>query len=199
MEAPEERIQEPAFMEKIRADPKRYESTGTVMELPLFSDPDIRKAMGYKGKSFSRSIVHDLFWDNQEQMLVGSVYFNNGCEGPMGSVHGGALATSLDSCLGWTTVRALGLGHVTLNLNVNYRKFMKLGDFAKVECKVVKTDDRKVYLEGKLLAVDETTVHCECTAIFYRSTSNVFSFDQVLTSDRISSVRCELHSELNQR
>jgi hypothetical protein len=71
---------------------------------------------------------------------LGAIWFSYSCEGPpgmspliccshvgchatnSGSVHGGAIATTLDSCLGFTALRGVGFGHVTLYLNTNYHK-----------------------------------------------------------------------------
>lgn len=107
------------------------------------------------------------------------ISFNNLCAGPPGNVHGGATATTLDSCIGYCVLRAIGFGFVTLNLNVNYRKvifvipsnfpkFIKLGSVVRVECKVTKRDGRKVYLYGKLTDGNDTEIYAEADALFYR-------------------------------
>jgi len=135
----------------------------------FFLDSDVRYALGYRGRPFGRSISVEIFWNEAQNKLVGAVHFSRNCEGPADCVHGGAIATVLDSCLGSTIQRCLGLGCFTLNLNVNYRKFVPLGAVVKIEGSVVRVEDRKVWLEAKLIGDDEKTLHADCTSIFYRA------------------------------
>ncbi len=67
----------------------------------------------------------------------------------LGSVHGGAIATALDSLLGYYTMRLLGFGCFTLNLNVDYQMFIPLGSTVRFECTTQKIEGRKAFIEGK--------------------------------------------------
>jgi len=149
--------------------------TGTEIDFPIFLDYDVRHAMGQRGRPFGSQIKRELYWHTVEQKLVGALWFSYSCEGPPGSVHGGAIATALDSCIGYCVLRGVGLGFVTLNLNVNYRKFIKLGSVVRVECKIVKREGRKVYLYGKLTDGDDN-IYAEAEALFYRSHEHSLDF-----------------------
>eukprot|EP01125_Pyxidicula_operculata_P016798 TRINITY_DN5817_c0_g1_i3.p1 TRINITY_DN5817_c0_g1~~TRINITY_DN5817_c0_g1_i3.p1 ORF type:complete len:207 (+),score=16.41 TRINITY_DN5817_c0_g1_i3:48-668(+) len=133
-----------------------------------WSDPDVRYALGIRGVSYSKGRAHTkVFWNKKENKLVGLVYFSYDCEGPPGRVHGGCIATILDKCLGLLTQRGIGFGFATVNLNVNYRKFIPLGSTAELECKIIKLEKegKKAFVEGKFFM--DGKVHSEATGIFY--------------------------------
>jgi len=157
------------FLSHFRNSPQ-YKRTGTDVDFPILQNLNVRHALGNKGKPFGTQIKRELYWDTINKKLVGAIWFPYTCEGPPGSVHGGAIATALDSCLGYTTLRGLGLGYVTLYLNTNYRNFIRLGSIVKVECDITKVDGKKVYLHGKLSNDDDTTIHSEADALFYLNT-----------------------------
>jgi acyl-coenzyme A thioesterase PaaI-like protein len=109
------------------------------------------------------------------------------CEGPPGAVHGGCLATTLDNVFGWQSSRVMGFGCVTLNLNVNYKKFVKLGGMVRVEVKTEKIDGRKLYMAGKLTNnistiedPQDVVIHCDSTALFYKRVPQAWTYDQAV-------------------
>ena len=111
------------------------------------------------------------------------------CEGPPGKVHGGATATAFDAAFGWYSVRTKGFGCVTLNLSVNYRKFIPLNSVVRIEIWCEKMEDQKLLMKGKfsnpfqLDAMDnpkyETEViNVDASALFYQTFKRALTFEQ---------------------
>eukprot|EP01114_Cavostelium_apophysatum_P022825 TRINITY_DN8394_c0_g1_i1.p1 TRINITY_DN8394_c0_g1~~TRINITY_DN8394_c0_g1_i1.p1 ORF type:complete len:226 (+),score=34.55 TRINITY_DN8394_c0_g1_i1:79-756(+) len=160
------------FLERLRKNPDLVKTGPN--DFPVLSDPEVRHATGSRGRAFGAQMRKELYWDTKEQKLIGAVYFPFTCEGPPGCVHGGALATALDSCLGWTAVRGAGFGHVTLNLNTNYKKFVRLGSVVQIECKIDKRDGKKLYISGNLSDghLTNPTIFVEATSLFYQANAH---------------------------
>jgi len=93
----------------------------------------------------------------------GVAYFGYECEGPTGAVHGGAIATLLDSILGYFTLRLVGWGCFTLNLNVDYKKFIPLGAAMRFECSLGQIEGKKIYVNAAVFHLVEDTVHAKAT------------------------------------
>lgn len=107
---------------------------------------------GRRGKPYSsHGYATEKFWNPQELKLVGAVYWGENSEGAPNRAHGGALATLFDSMMGWCVVRRLGMGYFTLNLNVTYKRFVRLFSCLYFECTVDKIDGKKWYCETKLI------------------------------------------------
>jgi len=179
-------IPEVPLLKELREN-KKLKLTGYVEEFPILLDDDIRTTMGTKGKTFGLAIKREHYWDEANSKLIGAVHFTKGCEGAAGLVHGGAIATAFDSILGWTVSRTAGFGSFTLNLNVNYRKFIPLGAVVKIECAVVKKEGRKIYLEGKMSNPESGEVHAEATALFYNTSAKEVSFESLKKRIGVSS------------
>jgi len=56
----------------------------------------------------------------------------------------------------------------TLNLNVNFKKFIKTETEFIVQTNVEKIKDKKLYVHFKATSLDQNTIHGEATALFYR-------------------------------
>ncbi|KAL0486325.1 acyl-coenzyme A thioesterase [Acrasis kona] len=173
------------LLDQITSNTQRYSRSAFHLDFPILSDTEIAKTLGSRGEQFGKDIKYRTFWDNEEQMLIGVVAFNNSMEGPPNSVHGGCIATTVDSMFGWHSCKVLGFGNVTLNLNINYKKFIKLGSIVRIEIRTVNIDGRKLLMSGRLtnnltsLTDDENTiVHTEATALFYKSIWNAWSYSQ---------------------
>eukprot|EP00871_Galdieria_phlegrea_P005198 jgi/Galph1/567/GphlegSOOS_G5376.1 len=85
-------------------------------------------------------------------------------QGPPGYVHGGAIATLLDDCLG-STVFLSGSFAMTANLNINYRKPIPLNSVRRVEGILERQEGRKLYAKGCIYDRDGS-VHAEATGLF---------------------------------
>jgi acyl-coenzyme A thioesterase PaaI-like protein len=124
-----------------------------------------------------------MYWNEQNQSIIGAVHFTLKCEGAAGKsymmfnvdvilllkgmVHGGAIATVIDSWLGYLALKADGLGYVTITLTINYKKFVKLDIPVMLETKIDKQEGKKKYMSA-VMSDGEGNILCEATAIFYR-------------------------------
>jgi len=144
------------------------------------------------GQPFGTEISYKLYWNEKEKKLAGGIYFNNKCEGPPGNVHGGCIATAFDVAFGWFSVKTKGFGCVTLNLSVNYRKFIPLNSVVRIEiwCEKCGTgDDQKLLMKGKMTnpfqldaidnpKYDPELLNCDASALFYQTYKKALSFEQ---------------------
>ncbi|XP_054903761.1 acyl-coenzyme A thioesterase THEM4 isoform X2 [Poeciliopsis prolifica] len=86
-------------------------------------------------------------------------------EGPPGHVHGGAIATMIDTVTG-THASMLSALVMTANLNVNYRSPIPLGSTVLIESILDKEEGRKMYLSCRVTSTDGSKLHTEATALF---------------------------------
>ena len=136
---------------------------------------------------FGRQIQASMFWDKVDRKLIGCIHFPRDCEGPPNKVHGGALATMLDMLFGWHSIRVLGLGCVTLTLNVNYHHFVPLGGVVRFEVETEKQDGRKLFMRGKLTNNiytvednEQVVVHNTADALFIQHKDSKMSYDEAV-------------------
>jgi thioesterase superfamily protein 4 len=104
------------------------------------------------------------FYSAKHQRTINFVYCGPHVEGPPGCVHGGATAALIDSTLGGNLWRS-NLLSVTLNLNVNYRRFVPLNSVIICESWVEKIDGRKVYAAASVKSLDGT-LHAEANSLW---------------------------------
>ena len=98
-----------------------------------------------------------------ERTALATVRFGSAYEGPPGSVHGGFIAAAFDEVLGF--VQSLsGSPGMTGTLVVRYRKPTPLHEELRFEAEWVRSEGRKIYCEGKVIANGVVTAEAE--AIF---------------------------------
>ncbi|KAK4535666.1 hypothetical protein CDCA_CDCA05G1691 [Cyanidium caldarium] len=112
-----------------------------------------------------------------------AVYFGPHMQGPSGGVHGGAVASVLDACIGMATnPLSQPEGYLTAQLTVNYRRMMPLGSYGVAWARVFERDDpsRKAYgiarlVDGQALLASRENgeshrlpVYAEASALFVR-------------------------------
>lgn len=85
-------------------------------------------------------------------------------EGPPGHVHGGAIATMIDTVTG--CLASLSGAVMTANLNINYRSPIPLGSTVVMESSLDKQEGRKAFISCKVTSPDGTKLHTEATALF---------------------------------
>ena len=157
------------------------ERAGFVHDFPLLIDPDVRSASGSRGRPFLRTVRTRYWYDATHDKIEGLAYFPMDCEGPAGNVHGGCLAAVLDNILGYQSLRSVGLGCVTLQLNVSYRKLVPLGSCVRFDSSKERVDGRKVHCRARLLSLDGRAVHTEAQALFYKTSEKMLSYEDALT------------------
>ncbi len=95
-----------------------------------------------------------------ERTAAGHVRFGSAYEGPPGSVHGGYVACAFDEVLGF--VQSLsGNPGMTGTLTVKYRKPTPLHTDLVIETEWARSEGRKVFCEGRILAGDVVTAEAE--------------------------------------
>jgi len=160
------------YIKQLRNDPD-YEYYDLNEEFPILTDFDVRQAIGHKGYPFGsllNQITYRLFFNSKLSSMVGVIYYSRACEGPVACVHGGAIATGFDNFFGSFVLRLLGFGCVTLNLNINYRKFIPLlPGIVRVEGTLDKVEGRKVHVKGSFKNIEGDIIHAESTALFYKT------------------------------
>jgi acyl-coenzyme A thioesterase PaaI-like protein len=93
------------------------------------------------------------------EQVEGRVVFSPFYLGGGPTVHGGAIAMLFDEYLG--RLANAGPPTRTAYLHVNYRKVTPVGTPLRVRARVVKTERRKIFLEGELRQDDETLATAE--------------------------------------
>jgi acyl-coenzyme A thioesterase PaaI-like protein len=87
--------------------------------------------------------------------------------GRNGAVHGGAIAMLFDSVLGYTAFRLTkSFYQRTASLKVNYRRIAPIEKKLQVDACVERTEDRKIFVEARLL--DGEAVLAEGEALFVK-------------------------------
>ena len=118
-------------------------------------------------------VVPPYHWNEKEgKSMVSIFYLGPDVSGHPGLVHGGLLATMMDEGLARCAFAAMpNKVGVTANLQINYRKPTKAGQFLVLRARTIKTEGRKAWAEGWIerLDVEEGEVPqklVEATALF---------------------------------
>ena len=96
--------------------------------------------------------------------VVGSARFGSAYEGPPGAVHGGYVAAAFDEVLGMAQSLG-GRPGMTGTLTVRYRRPTPLLTVLRFEGELVRTEGRKIFTTGRLLAGDELTAEAEAVFV----------------------------------
>ncbi len=95
-----------------------------------------------------------------ERSAVATVCFGSAYEGPPGSLHGGFVAAAFDEVLGF--VQSLsGNPGMTGTLKVRYRKPTPLHEELRFEAEWVRSEGRKIFCEGRVIANGVVTAEAE--------------------------------------
>ncbi|XP_072014370.1 acyl-coenzyme A thioesterase THEM4-like isoform X2 [Amphiura filiformis] len=102
-----------------------------------------------------------LFYDEKEKKAIGLCQFGPYAQGPVGYVHGGAIATMADIITSHICVYQLDEICVTKYLTINYRRGIPLNCPVLLEVWCVKTDERKVWIDYKMMNAKDKTVYAD--------------------------------------
>jgi len=174
-------VKQTELVKLMKSDPDRYEKLSWDYNFPKLCGTKVQRSLGRKGGAFAvHSIQRVMFWDRTESKIVGAVAFSMDCEGPPGCVHGGAIATALDEAFGWCCIRNIGFSGVTLNLSVNYFKFIPLKrGIVGLEIQTEKVEGKKVFMKGKLYNLENPEeVHNTATALFYKANEHMPNWEE---------------------
>ncbi|XP_063734088.1 acyl-coenzyme A thioesterase THEM4 isoform X2 [Eleginops maclovinus] len=125
-----------------------------------------------KARLFTRNIRNPgaafeyvLFVNSEEQKCVCVLQAGHLLEGPPGHVHGGAIATMIDTVTG-THATILSGPVMTANLNINYRRPIPLGSTVLLESSLEKKEGRKTFITCRVTSTDGSKLHTETSALF---------------------------------
>jgi acyl-coenzyme A thioesterase PaaI-like protein len=103
------------------------------------------------------------------KQAIGTVTFGPPFEGIPGHVHGGLVAAAFDQVFGYLQVK-LGMGSVTSELTVRYRRPTPLLTPLRIEARVLRVEGRISYVAAQMLAGETVTVEAEGTFVVIDST-----------------------------
>lgn len=92
-------------------------------------------------------------------------------QGPPGHAHGGASAAILDEAMGAAIWRS-GFNVAVVNLEINYKRPLPLGQVLKLEARLTEIINRKIYATGEIrlsdgtIAVSGTGIFLEASHLF---------------------------------
>lgn len=87
--------------------------------------------------------------------IYAEITFNIAQQGPPGYVHGGASAAVIDEAMGAAVWRA-GYSVVAVNLQVDYKKPIPLGEKTIVEARIAEIQAKKILTSGEIKLHDGT-------------------------------------------
>ncbi|KAM9309473.1 acyl-coenzyme A thioesterase THEM4 [Pholidichthys leucotaenia] len=132
----------------------------------------LSKIIQSKARMFTRNIrepgaafEYVIFVNKEEKRSLCIFQAGHLLEGPPGHVHGGAIATMIDTV---TVTHATFLSGLvmTANLNINYCSLIPLGSTVLIESSLDKTEGKKISLSCKVTSTDGTKLHTQATALF---------------------------------
>ncbi|XP_053183001.1 acyl-coenzyme A thioesterase THEM4 isoform X1 [Scomber japonicus] len=140
----------------------------------------LSKFIQSKARLFTRNIKtagaafeYVMFINKEEQRSVCIFQAGHLLEGPPGHVHGGAIATMIDSVTG-THATYLSGPVMTANLNINYRSPIPLGSTVLLESCLDKKEGRKTFISCKVTSTDSSKLHTDATGNIHSYTQHVY-------------------------
>lgn len=109
-----------------------------------------------------------FFWNETTQTLSGSAFWDNRTEGPAGGAYGGSIMLVFDEILAYPVWRS-GTPAFTANVNLNLRKMLPFNTSARFESRIVKVENRKRFLEAKIMTGDGKTLYADAKGLWIAS------------------------------
>lgn len=97
-----------------------------------------------------------LRWFEENGEIFAEFTFDEGQQGPPAHLHGGAAAAVLDEAMG-AAVWAAGLRVVAVNLEINYKQPVPLGQNVTIRARTQERRERKVLTTSEILLPDGST------------------------------------------
>jgi hypothetical protein len=101
---------------------------------------------------------------DEDNALIGKVWWGPGAQGPPGHAHGGSMAAVLDEALG-SACWVAGHSVVAAELTTNFKKMLPLERVYTAEAWVDHVDGRKIHPRGRIID-DDGTVYAEGRGVF---------------------------------
>lgn len=93
------------------------------------------------------------FWHEESRDIRADITFGPRAQGPPLHAHGGAIAAVLDEAMG-TCAWMNGHMVVAVNIDVDYRRMVPLGQPLVLRCALTRVEGRKVFAHGDLCTAD---------------------------------------------
>lgn len=121
------------------------------------------------GTSFKDGLGFEyvMFYNDVEQRIVCVFQGGPHLQGVPGFLHGGAIATMIDSTLGMSAVIAGG-SVMTANLNINFKRPISLCSVVLINSQLDKIEGRKLFFSSNIQSIDEKILHTEATGLFIK-------------------------------
>ncbi|XP_038624558.1 acyl-coenzyme A thioesterase THEM4 isoform X2 [Tachyglossus aculeatus] len=135
------------------------------VEPPKFTQPPRFFTRGIQGEGLGFEYV--TFYSSHQQKA--DCLFQSGpfLEGAPGFVHGGAIATMVDSIMATCAVLVSG-AVMTANLNINYKSPVPLGSTIVLKSWVDRLEGRKIFITCHILSANQETLHADATSLFVK-------------------------------
>lgn len=111
------------------------------------------------------------WYSDNENTIYSDFILNLSQQGPPGFAHGGASAAILDEAMGVAVWRS-GFYVAVVNLDINYKYPLPLGQMLKLVARFTRKEDRKIYAVGEIclsngtMAVSATGIYVEAPHLF---------------------------------
>lgn len=116
-----------------------------------------------EGLGFEYAMFHNQVENRTVCILQGGPYL----QGIPGFLHGGAIATMIDSTVGMCAVLTGG-AVMTANLNINFRRPIPLCSVVVINSQLDKIEGRKLFVSCNVQSLDEKTLYSEATSLFVK-------------------------------
>ncbi|XP_056331270.1 acyl-coenzyme A thioesterase THEM4 isoform X2 [Danio aesculapii] len=133
----------------------------------------LSKLIQAKARLFTRSVQEEgaafeyvAFFNKEEKICICLFQPGHLLEGAPGHVHGGAIATMIDTVTGMLAGYLSGPS-VTANLNINYRSPVPLGSVVIIHCALDRIEGRKTFITCRVTSTDESKVYTEANAVVF--------------------------------
>ncbi|RXN33369.1 acyl-coenzyme A thioesterase THEM4-like protein [Labeo rohita] len=129
----------------------------------------LSKLIQAKARLFTRNVKEQgatfeyvVFVNKEEKRCVCVFQAGHLLEGAPGHVHGGAIATIIDTVTG-SLAGFLSGPIMTANLNIDYRSPMPLGSVVLIHSALDRIERKKTYITCKVTSTDESKLYTEAT------------------------------------
>eukprot|EP00071_Canis_lupus_P024241 XP_013976188.1 acyl-coenzyme A thioesterase THEM4 isoform X1 [Canis lupus familiaris] len=134
----------------------------------FFPDAKLLKEQMSQAQQFPRSLgegvgfEYAMFHNHVEDRTVCIFQGGPHLQGVPGFLHGGAIATMIDSALGMCAILTGGIA-MTANLNINFRRPIPLCSVVVINCQLDRVEGRKLFVSCNIRSMDEKTLYSEAT------------------------------------
>ncbi|CAK7297687.1 Acyl-coenzyme A thioesterase THEM4 [Vulpes lagopus] len=152
----------------------KYNPTERIEDVKIFfPDAKLLKEQMSQAQLFPRSLgegvgfEYAMFHNHVEDRTVCIFQGGPHLQGAPGFLHGGAIATMIDSTLGMCAILTGGIA-MTANLNINFRRPIPLCSVVVINCQLDRVEGRKLFVSCNVRSMDEKTLYSEATSTFVK-------------------------------